>query len=744
MSSTNGSQYGYSASNSNPSQHRPIASRDASANNADGGALPIAPRGSVMELEHSIGSSGMPSTVHMLPGTSSYLATCGGCLVQGELRDQHAQSFLRGHDNVICKLCVSDDGSVAVTGQHGSNADICVWRVSALSSSPPSTSASSTALIRRISEHDGTVHALAISPDSTIIASIGAERRLVFVDVSNGGLITHTPLNGVIPDGDAYQGVFFGPKVQDHKRRNTSASHVAVVSSTKLLLYMLDPYTGQLHQRPVNLSTFQRRFTVGRFSTNGDFFFLGSEAGDVAVIDTNTGSVSSTVRVCSGGVRDILVSGSLHRNDAIHDMPPQPDSGDGASGFRYAKYGPGSERKTTFFVGGGDGSVSQIDIADHANVQCRVVSKKAISSTATASTDAVHSLSIVQPAGSTHSNGAVLLAGCASGSLFVVDMSNAAASFPNAYTQVPSTTGATCIADSVHGMFTVVTPHPSDPERFYTASTDGFLRSWDLSNYRQQQLFPHDGKTATGLSCSAICIADGLELMLSAWSDGAVRCHDLTNTKLLWTHARAHRRGVTALALSPSLKYFVSGSEEGDIRVCDIRSREIKLELKDHNQAIVQLQLFDDDRHLMSASKDRMICTWDLSTGRRVTAHEAHHGPISSAFLSRNQTEIYSVAHDHRIHVHDVRHREPVRAVAYCPPQSEAVATRIRRSVDERLLVTSGTDQVVKLWDPRTLTVVTTGFAHSGTVTDVGFTCDNRQVLSCGEEGAVMVWNVYA
>jgi cilia- and flagella-associated protein 52 len=694
-----------------------------------------------MELEHSIGSSGLPSTVHVLPGTSKYLATCGGCLVQGDLRDVHAQAFLRGHDNTITKLSISDDGSIAATGQFGSHADVCLWRVSALSSADGTNP--TAALIRRISDHENSVLALAMSPDSSIVASIGGERRLVFVDVSNGGLITHMPLNGVVPENDVFQGVYFGPRVQDHKRRNTAATHVAVLTSTKLLLFYLDPFSGQLMPRPVNVTSFQRRFTAGRFSTNGDFFFLGSEAGDVAVIETNTGSVSTTVRVCSGGVRDILVSGSLHHNDALDSAIATDGGTDATSSFRYAKFGPGSERRTTFFVGGGDGSVSQIDIADHANVQCRVSSKKSICSTATATTDAIHSLSVMQPP-TQQQQGAVLLAGCASGSLFIVDMTNAAASFPNAYTQVPSNTGATCVADSVPGRFTVVTPHPSDPERFYTASTDGFLRSWDLSTYRQQQIFPHDGKTATGLVCSAICIADGLELMLSAWSDGAVRCHDLTNTKLLWTHARAHRRAVTALALSPSLKYFVSGSDEGEIRVCDIRSREVKLELKDHTQAIVHLQLFDDDRHLLSASKDRMISTWDLTTGRRVTSHEAHHGPISSAFLSRNQTEVYSVGNDHRIHVHDIRHREPVRAAAYCPPQSEAVATKVRRSVDERLLVTSGTDQVVKLWEPRTLSVVTTGFAHSGTVTDVGFTCDNRQVLSCGDEGAVMVWNVYA
>jgi len=389
------------------------------------------------------------------------------------------------------------------------------------------------------------------------------------------------------------------------------------------------------------------------------------------------------------------------------------------------------------------------------NAAFRVSSKKmldpapstaaATGGTSTISTAvAAHSVALIsQPGGPSQSM--KLLVGSGTGSLYIVDMSNPQATYgPNAYTQVPTNSGVQLVSDSIASSVLLTVPHPSDPEKFFTASGDGLVRGWDLSTYRQRQLLTTESKTANSVQCHGLCIADGLELQLTAWSDGAVRCHDLSNGKLLWTHAKAHRTAVTAIALSPSLKYFVTGSSEGEIRIVDIRTRETKLELKDHTQAIVHLQLFDDDVHLLSASKDRMISTWDLSNGRRLTCHEAHSGPITSALLSRNQTEVYSVSHDHRITVHDLRYREPARSTLYANPGSEAFATRIRRSMDERMLVTGGTDQLVKLWDPRTLTTFTQGYAHSGAVLDVAFTCDNRQVLSCGEEGSIMIWNVYA
>jgi WD40 repeat protein len=299
------------------------------------------------------------------------------------------------------------------------------------------------------------------------------------------------------------------------------------------------------------------------------------------------------------------------------------------------------------------------------------------------------------------------------------------------------------VTDSVAVPFDVILPHPSVPEKFVTAARDGMLRVWDLNTYRQTQVLATDFKSQT-VHCTGLCIADGLEIQLSSWTDGCVRCHDLTDAKLLWTLPKAHRSAITAICLSPSLKYFVTGGSDGDVIMWDIRSRQQRLSLKDHSQDVVHLQLFDDDKHLLSASKDRIVCAWDLSTGKRVTAHEAHQGPLTSALLGRNQSEVYTAGMDHRINVFDLRYREPIRATSYCPPGTEAYATKIRRSVDERMLVTGGNDQLVKLWDPRKLTLLSTGLGHSGTVVDCAFTCDNKQVVSCGQEGSIMVWNIYA
>ena len=697
-----------------------------------------------MELEHAVGCSGARSSLYAIPGTSQYISVVGGCVVISDFRDIHNQTFLRAHDDNISCIRASESGMLFATGQQGRNADLCVWSTSSMS------------VVRRICEHDGKVVACDISADDTMVASIGLERRLAFFDLSNGGLITHLPLNTLVPQNDDIVECCFGSRVQDNKRRNTHTTHFAVISSTTLLLCRLDPYKGELQHFKVNLSQFQKRLSAAKFTTNGDFLLLGTTSGDVAMVNTATGTIDVQTRLSTVGVNDIVVAGSHLYNSGVNDSNPAD-----AGGFRYAKHGPGSERSTRLFIASGDGAVLQVDIGDHQQPQLVCTAKRSLSAGAT-------SISLVMSdasnKGSIPDKPQVIVA-TTTGSIFLVDLSpTASASLTeianrthqsgnsnnnstSRHTPMPNSSSANVllVSDAVSAPYDVIVSHPSATERFFTASRDGALRAWDLNSYTVSGVFDHsDVKELGKLHCNAICVADGLEMQLSAWSDGCVRCHDLTNYKLLWTHSNAHRSAVTAICLSPSLKFFVTGSAQGEIKVWDIRSKELRGELKDHQQQVVHLQLFDDDKHLISASKDRTVCSWDLVTLRRLTSHEAHVGPLTGAFLSRNQSSVYTTGADQKICQWDLRYREAARVANYASAGSDAYATVLRRSVDERFLVTGGTDQVVTLWEERMLQPISRGYGHSGTIVDAVFTSDNKQILSCGLDGAAMVWNVYA
>jgi WD40 repeat protein len=647
-----------------------------------------------MELEHAIGFSGAHTSLHALPATQQFVTVVGGCIVMNDVNDAHNQVFLRGHDTDVTCLKVSPTGRFMLSGQKGQNPDVCLWDVNTMS------------VVQRFSEHDKPIAAVSVSCDDSIIATICSDNRLAFFDTSNGGIITHTPLSAVLLPDDVVRDATFGCRVQDVKRRDTNSFHFCVCTSGTIWAVHLDPFAATLSPLKLNLVSFQRRYSCVAYSALGDMLFIGSDAGDVAVVSTGNGAVVATCRVCSLGVRQLCVS-----------MPTASTNQQDDNAFRYARFGPGSERSTKMYVGGGDGSVSKCMLEDHSDPVLHVAGKHSVGDSVLGMTILGDDDLIVST-----TKGQTSRVACGDGSSGAVSR----------------------VSDAVSTPYDSIVPHPSNPEKFITASRDGVLRQWELNDYRIGGVFQnHVKEEAAKMSCSAISVSDGLEIQLSSWSDGCVRCHDMTNFALLWTHTSAHRSAITALCVSSSMKFYITGSAEGEIKVWDIRTRELKGELKDHKQNVVALQLFEDDCHLISASKDRTVVTWDLVHFRRLTSHEAHAGPLTSMFLSKNQCNVYTAGMDRTIAQWDLRQKEPIRVVPYSPVGSDAYCTCIRRSEDETTLVTGGTDQLVKLWDERSMTVTATGRGHSGTVTDCAFTCDGKQVLSCGSESAVLVWNVY-
>ena len=723
-----------------------------------------------LELEHAIGLSNLPGSMHGVGGTK-FVFPMGASVAIGDTLDPHAQTFVRGHQGPLSCLRVSPDGRQLVTGEFNANSDICIWDVQSLQ------------VIHRIADQSRGVVALDFSSDSTLLAAVGRDLRLAIYDTSNGGIVTHTMLTapGLVGSPDLVRDLAFCCRVQDVKRRETASVHLCVSLVDAVLAFHLNPFQASITPVKLNLNTFLRKYTCIQYATFGDFLFIGSEAGDVAAVNMTTGAICSTVKVCSGGIRSLRLNPAADA-DQQSQMGTLQQPPDVTAAFRYARFGPGAERHSDLFASGGDGTVARLTMPEHSAPALAVAARTSIGGLAPPGShgDAVANIATV--------NGGAVVATSVAGSTFLLDFSGAAAS---ALCTVPSQTrgaagsqlappppGVLCIADALTCKTTVIGTHPTQHHVFVTGSQDGVLRQWDLSTYRvtggyenpkariaapggQATPFattvqptsgvpgatsPNKGggstSNAAGLPsvCTAFTISDGLEVLLSTWSDGTVRCHDMTNLKFLWLHANCHRTALTSLSVSPTMKYFVTGAAEGDIRVWDIRSREMKMALHDQKQDIVKMCLLKDDRHMVSASRDRTVATWDLGTGKRLCSHETHVGPLTDMVLGLTDSTFITSGLDHTIALWDMRHKDPARIVNY---GTDGHCLCLATSNDGRLLATGGSNEVVRLWDWRKLEPVATGTAHSQAIERLAFTGDSRQLLSAAGDSAVMVWNVY-
>jgi WD40 repeat protein len=99
--------------------------------------------GTIVELDHAIGYSGkIVNSVHLHPNATDYVVIAGASIIVGDINDPHNQHFLRGHDDQITCLTLSNSGSLIASGQRGDNSDIILWDYQ------------SKKAVFRLSEHD--------------------------------------------------------------------------------------------------------------------------------------------------------------------------------------------------------------------------------------------------------------------------------------------------------------------------------------------------------------------------------------------------------------------------------------------------------------------------------------------------------------------------------------------------------------------------------------------------------------
>lgn len=108
----------------------------------------------------------------------------------------------------------------------------------------------------------------------------------------------------------------------------------------------------------------------------------------------------------------------------------------------------------------------------------------------------------------------------------------------------------------------------SDPNcynLFYTASTDNFIRIWDLRTCEPVREFNDHSNRGTTIGCG---ISNWLRYLISGSEDRAVYIYDLVGGKLLHkTKNSLHSDTVSDISISPAYYEWATGSLDGHVRV---------------------------------------------------------------------------------------------------------------------------------------------------------------------------------
>lgn len=195
---------------------------------------------------------------------------------------------------------------------------------------------------------------------------------------------------------------------------------------------------------------------------------------------------------------------------------------------------------------------------------------------------------------------------------------------------------------------------------------------------------------------------------------------------------------------------------------------------KEHTKEVTSIQIFNDDVHVLTASRDKSILCWNLQTEKRISAYYQNMGTVNDVALAKNELNFVSVGSNKKISYWDIRQKLPTRQIAYSNSNSshpeaynsgyslakdgagsvsgaaggnevfEGRCVVFSNDSSDQYFCVGGTDEELHLFDYASGKELSSGVGgHSGTVNALKFSHDDKQIVSVADDCGVFSWNIF-
>ncbi len=268
----------------------------------------------------------------------------------------------------------------------------------------------------------------------------------------------------------------------------------------------------------------------------------------------------------------------------------------------------------------------------------------------------------------------------------------------------------------------------------FATSGTGSIRIWQTATCKELLRI-----NVPNVDCHSVAFTPDGHTIVSGWSDGRIRAFGPQSGKLLYVIEDAHD-AVTAVAPTHDSTRLVSGGANGTVRVWRIGalSQSMLASMKGHKAAVTQIVVRRDDSEALSSSADGSCNTWNLDSFTRIQSFLAPTC-FNAAVYHPDESQVLTTGTDRKLGWWDAVDGEIIREL------DGSLSGGLRTlDIDEAgdQFVSGGQDQLVKVYDYDLGVCVAMGKGHSGAINEARFTPDGRGVVSVGEEGAILIWEL--
>lgn len=241
-------------------------------------------------------------------------------------------------------------------------------------------------------------------------------------------------------------------------------------------------------------------------------------------------------------------------------------------------------------------------------------------------------------------------------------------------------------------------------KRYLAAAGNPHIRLFQIDSNQPQPVMSYDGHTSNVTAVGFQC--DG-RWMYSGSEDGTVKIWDL-RAPPLYQRDYESRAAVNTVVLHPNQTELISGDQNGNIRVWDLTANACSCELvPEVGVAVRSVGVLWDGSVLTAANNSGTCFVWRLTAGAQT----------SSSFEPL-----------HKLQAHNTHILKCLLSPEFSDPN--------------RYLATASSDGTVKIWNVDGFTLEKTLTGHSRWVWDCVFSIDGAYLVTASSDGTARLWEL--
>ncbi|RUT04394.1 hypothetical protein DSM106972_046220 [Dulcicalothrix desertica PCC 7102] len=198
-----------------------------------------------------------------------------------------------------------------------------------------------------------------------------------------------------------------------------------------------------------------------------------------------------------------------------------------------------------------------------------------------------------------------------------------------------------------------------------------------------------------------------------------------------------HNSEVRSIAYSPDGKTLVSASPDKTIKLWDVTTGKIISTLTGHTDFVSSIVYSPDGKTLASASGDKTIKLWDIATGKIISTLTGHTDWVNSVVTSPDGKTLASVSNDNTIKLWDINTRKEIATLT----GHQSWVSSVVYSQDGKTLASASGDKTIKLWDVTTRKEIATLTGHTDSVRSVVYSPDGKTLASASDDRTIKLWD---